>query len=411
MSRNNNNVQTSAFTFEIIVWWFFSFAVVLVSKFEAFNQIVLKGVVPFTFLLLIGKNGGFSLKNRGFVLYVVLFLWACLSLIFTINMDMTLKYLQMMLGNIIIWYIVITIIEKSTSVQQLLIPLFIILVIHMYFGFSIVPDEDVPANSAGARAQGLSSNANALGFFMWYGVVVAYLLFLISRKLLFKILYIAAIALMVVVLLKSGSRKSLIALVVFFVSLMIFSGKKSNYALLIFLGIVVVISFGFLYDWLVEHTVVGARLNSESLERGTEGRSNLVMEGLGMFFSSPIVGIGLGCFTSFSSSGLMAHNDYIEIIASMGLPAILIYAFIFVDYFKKCWELRRNPQIFKLTLVAIAFGVGYLFLGLGRPAFLDAFAIFMLAFFQGLVTKAYNDYKLEEYYEDLPYHEHARLER
>jgi len=192
---------------------------------------------------------------------------------------------------------------------------------------------------------------------------------------------------------------------------MVFSGKKTNYMWLIAIGIIVTISFGVLFDWLVEHTVVGARLNADSLERGTEGRTNLVWEGLGFFLSSPIVGIGLGCFTTFSSTGMMAHNDYVEILASMGLPAMLIYAGIFVDFFKKCWVLHKNHYLEKLYLVAISFGVGYLFLGLGRPAFLDAFAMFMLAFYQGLITKAYNDYKQEEYYEDLPYHEHARLER
>src|SRR5690606_22460945 len=132
---------------------------------------------------------------------------------YTVNMPSTMNYLQGVLGNVIIWFITATVVIHAKDIISYLIPLLLAFLLHAYFGMVIEP-ETISDRVIG-RASGLTANPNQLGFLMWYGIVVATFMIMISRRMFFKILLTLAIVFFIFILFKSGSRKSLAATVVF----------------------------------------------------------------------------------------------------------------------------------------------------------------------------------------------------
>jgi|GEM_PF-3226950 O-antigen ligase len=376
--------------FFLIVWWILSIGLIFASRFWALNQIILKIIIPLLFLICIFKSG-FSerFKNRGFALYVTFFVWACFSVFYTVNMPSTMNYLQGVLGNVIIWFITATVVIHAKDIISYLIPLLLAFLLHAYFGMVIEP-ETISDRVIG-RASGLTANPNQLGFLMWYGIVVATFMIMISRRMFFKILLTLAIVFFIFILFKSGSRKSLAATVVF----LAFSGflfmKKRHMGLMILVVLAGFASFNFIYDYVMENTTVGARLSGESLEGGTAIRVELINDGINMFLRSPVVGVALGSFSSYSTSGMVAHNDYVEILASLGILGFIIYMSIYVDYGRKWYYLYRNEVLPNFLIIALGFIVGMLVLGTGRPSFADPNAMMLLALFHGFLTRAYDE--------------------
>lgn len=384
------------------IWWILSFGLLLLSRIMVLNQLILWAVIPLLFIATVFKSG-FSIPaaNKGFTFYFYFFLWACLSLMYSVNIPLTVNYLQAMIGNLIIWFVVATIIFYAKDIYSFLIPLVIIFTIHAYFGITIAPE--VVSERVVGRAQGLTSNANGLGFLMWYGIVVGSLLVLLTPRLLYKLLIIGAMLVMVIALFKSGSRKCLAAVAVFALVSGFLLMKKKNQGLMILLLLLGVLVYNVVFELLLANTTVGARLTADNLEGGAAVRLLLIRNGIDFFLSSPVVGIGLGSFSSFSDTGQVAHNDYIEIAASMGIPGLLLYMAIFYDYYKKSLFLGKTGKYQYFFVVAAGFGVGYLFLGTGRPAFLDPWAILMFAMFHGFLNKIYQqEIELEEYEEYAP---------
>src|SRR2546423_15592776 len=102
-------------------------------------------------------------------------------MLYTINMDMTLGYLHVMVGNVIVWYVVSRLVMQVDNLKQLLIPLLLVFIIHAYYGIVTPVTIDVsPDKEVIERATGLTTNANGLGILMWYGIVVSAWLGLIS---------------------------------------------------------------------------------------------------------------------------------------------------------------------------------------------------------------------------------------
>lgn len=382
--------------FYLVIWWILTFGLLLASRFPALTQISLKVLIPLLFIICL-FHSGFSAKfnNKGLLSYALFFGWACLSIFYTVNLPLTMEYLQAMLGNLIIWFIVVSVILHSKNIFSYLIPLLLIFLIHGYFGLIIKPE--VLNDRIVGRAQGITSNPNQLGFIMWYGIVVGTMILMTSRKLWINIIILGIMVFFLLMLFNTGSRKSLAATLVFLVISGFMYLKNRNPLLMLGIVLGAFFTFQFSYDYILNNTAVGARLTADNLEGGANVRLNIIEQGIEFFKYSPIVGIGLGSFSSFHSEGFVAHNDYIEIIASMGLVGFLIYMGIFYDYFRKLLFLYRNNILPNYFIIALGFIVGYLILGTGRPAFLDPFAVTMLATVHGFLWKGCKDFEELDY--------------
>lgn len=400
LSNSHKNIRF----FYVITWWLLSTSVFLFTYFPATNQIALKVIIPLLLLAVIVKEKVIRF-DKGLGLYTLMFLWGCLSVFYTVNINMTLQYLQMLFGNIVIWYIASRCIKRISDIKVLSYPLLAALLVQLYFGLTVkIQIATNPVNRGLERISGLSPNSNDEGHLLVFGIVTLLLLLIYLRNKIFKIVAIILIACFLIAIFRTGSRSSLIALILIVLSYVFLLSKKKNYALLIATIIISFIVYHFLSPYILNNTVMGRRLELAA-EHGEQNiRVLLIKEGWQFFISHPIFGLGLGSFTSYSTGHYYSHNDYIEILASLGLPAFILYMSVFVDYWRKAKKLfRRDKGYYKGVIVlSIAFLIGYLALGIWDPSFYYPATTLMFAFFYSLVDKIYYQFSMREKYKVSP---------
>ncbi|HYF67661.1 MAG TPA: O-antigen ligase family protein [Ohtaekwangia sp.] len=394
----------------IIVWWFLVFGLVLFSRFPALNQIVLKGIIPIIFILILSKDGLNSFKSFGLKAYIGLTIWATLSLFYSVNLPLTVSYLQTMIGCIIVWYIVDACVRHISKLHYLLLPIVSVFILHLYFALTTAA---VAVDRVDySRVEGLTNNPNALGFLLFYGVVFITYLFFTKPQVVIKGILIAVLLVFILALFQTGSRKNFIALLIFFGCIFFYRKKQRNYMPLVLGFLILYLLYEYAWSYILNNTVVGQRFITDEIETGTTARSTLILEGFNFFLSNPFLGIGLGSFKSLSARNAMSHNDYIEILSSMGIFALILYLTIYFHYFKmnKTLLKQASEEVFSFGVVAQSFIIAFLFLGLGRPTFLDPIAILILAFFYSVLRK-YNSKLADSLYglknESMSHHKHA----
>ncbi|HXS60281.1 MAG TPA: O-antigen ligase family protein, partial [Candidatus Sulfopaludibacter sp.] len=323
------------FFFYIIVWWLLATGIFLFTYIPATNQIFLKFIIPILFLAVLTREKVFGI-DKGLKMYIWLLLWACLSLFYTVDSSMTLRYLQGMIGNVVIWYIAARCIKKIDDINNLSYPLIFSFLIQLYFTLVAPVQASVEEiNARLDRVSGLSSNENDQGRLLFFGIIVALLLLLYSRNKILKIVYWVSIVLFFIGIFRTGSRSSLIASLLFFIVFIFLNARKKNYGILIMSIIVGFLLYQYGYDYFLSNTSMGHRLELAVDKRGDEPRIMLLKEGLTFFLHNPVLGLGLGSYVYYSSTHHYSHNDFIEVLASMGIPAFLLYISIFWDYWKR----------------------------------------------------------------------------
>ena len=152
--------------------------------------------------------------------------------------------------------------------------------------------------------------------------------------------YIALLVVLSLALLMTSARRDFIILLVF---LVIFStlGSGDIRKRIVLFSICVLVAVGLLHavlniDFLYQY--LGRRIESflqfafagGAGDASTEGRARLIDYGLDLFRSSPMLGQGVGSFealfsTTHGSWQTSADNNYVELLADLGIPGFLAY--------------------------------------------------------------------------------------
>lgn len=389
-----NLIRKTSFIY-LLIWWLLSTGVYLFIYIPTTNQVVLKVVIPFLLVVLLIHEKKLFI-DRGLFFYIFLTLWGGLSIFYSVNLLLTETYLQMLAGNVIIWYIAARCIKKIDNILLLCYPLFISLFIQAYITITApIQQASNVVNQGLERVTGLSSNENDQARLLFFGVVVAILVILYLQSRFFKLIYGTSIVIFILGILKTGSRECFIALGCLFLTFLFLNVKKKKYGYLTLAILLLMIFYNLGYQYILNNTVLGRRMEI-AVNQGEENiRFTLIKEGWNFFLTHPFFGIGLGSFTTLSSTNQYSHNDYIEILASMGIPAFLIYINIYFDYFRKGKKLFSQYKGYykNAVIVAMSFLFGYLCLGIFDPIFYYPPTTLMLAFYYTLISKIYHQYK------------------
>jgi O-antigen ligase len=186
-------------------------------------------------------------------------------------------------------------------------------------------------------------------------VTLPFAFFMLKESTKFQRLWLlAAIALMIVGIIKSGSRGGFVGLLIISVLLLIRSSKQARkYALIAILG-------GAILFVAAAPTAYWARINTIfSLENDYNmhqqtGRMKVWENGLKMVAAHPLMGVGIGGFNiahadfSGTNINISPHNSFLQIAAELGLPGFLLFmAIIFTSIFAA----RRVRRLTKAGLV------------------------------------------------------------
>ncbi len=155
-----------------------------------------------------------------------------------------------------------------------------------------------------------------------------------------RLLLLAAIALMIVGIIKSGSRGGFLGLLIISALLLIRSSKQARkYALIAILGgaIIFVAAAPAAY-WARISTILS--LKKDYNMNLQTGRMKVWENGLKMIAAHPLTGVGINCFSiahadySGTKINISPHNSFIQIAAELGIPGFLLFvAIIFTSIF------------------------------------------------------------------------------
>jgi O-antigen ligase len=240
-------------------------------------------------------------------------------------------------------------------------------------------------------AEGALGNANGFGFLMLVGIMG--LVFLFDRTRLFyrKVIIVSWAGSLGVGIVLSASRKSFISMLVFIVLWGLFCHfqKIVSHPLRV-MGVMLLLVFMWgAMGVILERTYLGERLvetrNVVELSEKEGKRRKLYLEAWRVTKENPIAGIGLGNFKVVSGYHVYAHSDFAGVLAETGLVGFVLYASIFVVFWRRCQaivkytgssEMRREARYLLAVLIV------FLAIGLGRPHFIQ---IFSMAWFASMI--------------------------
>lgn len=141
--------------------------------------------------------------------------------------------------------------------------------------------------------------------------------------------------------------------------------------------------------WIQGNTNLGTRVEKiVENNGGPTQRENLIVVGLKMTKDHPLFGVGLGQFGLASKTGTYAHSEWIELLATTGIPGFLFFMSIYISAWRRLTRtfkyisdpiIRYRAKFAKMTLI-ILIVAGAVF----RPNFLNMDTIFLMALIVGI---------------------------
>lgn len=243
------------------------------------------------------------------------------------------------------------------------------------------------------RAKGLTGGANSLAFLCFMGILGA--LALVGEKrssLRVKTVALGGAAVAFWGVIASGSRGSylLFVLVAILWPLLCLGSWRRHKWRSVFVVLLMIVAMCYVALWVQGNTLLGGRIDkaAEGEDGSATTRLDLVLTGLEMTKDHPLTGVGLGQFGLVSKMGLYAHNEWIELLATTGIPGFLFFMSVYISTWRRLTRslkyindptVRYRVKFARMTLMILLVS-GAVF----RPNFLGIDTIFLIALVVGI---------------------------
>lgn len=182
-------------------------------------------------------------------------------------------------------------------------------------------------------------NANVIGMTLSFAIYAGWLAFMDSKRLIKKSFYVVVSIIMLLGILLTGSRKTLLML---FIPVSFYMYKRSKqYFFIAILGFIafMMISYYMVMNVEVFYNTLGIRveeaiaiLEGKATGQEDDSRYYLIQYGLEWWQENPIIGIGINCYrvlsnatSMFAGKNFYAHNNYIELLVDVGIVGTFLY--------------------------------------------------------------------------------------
>lgn len=295
--------------------------------------------------------------ERIIVSTIPILLLIILSNIWAVNMSVSLNrtigILFYYLGAITVYLLVY---NKIISINKILHALFISVVI-----LSISASYDYYFSNA-TRGAGLAGNPNTFGLNIVFLCPLIWAINKMKKNGGSNIIKWVTILALINASVVSGGRKVLIASVLILLFFYVFSGRffsidisylKIVLALFIslLLIILIILNLGNISSLSGEVVAVDRLLDHE--EASTSIRESMITTSMQLFSKKPIIGYGIDNFSVVSLYGTYSHNNYTELLVSMGSIGLILYYFVYFKillYSKNSTKVITNNGVFYFTL-------------------------------------------------------------
>lgn len=232
---------------------------------------------------------------------------------------------------------------------------------------------------------------------------VAYVfVYLIPYVFFFKQKKLASSFLMIIILffiIQGAKRGALIAGVIgaiFFVYYQLKTIEKKNRVKGYFIAIVSVIALCYLfYNFYQSNEFLISRMEMIGEEGGSSGRNtiyaNIFNSWLGSdSFFNLLFGFGFASSVVLSRTGNFAHNDWLELLSSLGLLGVIVYGVLFYAAHKYVYngKIKKDTKILLFVVISIWFFTSIVSMNYAAPN--AVFQSILLAYIIGKETNYIN---------------------
>lgn len=194
-------------------------------------------------------------------------------------------------------------------------------------------------------------NSNIIALYLSYALYAIFVLFFQrSKRKLVRLGVLLVCALLVYLILLTGSRKAIILLLLPFIIIPLLNKNKGKRIFLVPITVAVVVLGFYLIMYVpVLYEVLGSRVEDMiNIISGTDSggedvsRAFLIEYGIEWFKQKPFLGHGINNFRVLSNSNWMfagynfyAHNNYIELLVDVGIVGTVIYYNCYFYFIRK----------------------------------------------------------------------------
>lgn len=320
------------------------------------------GIFVIVFLL----NSNFILTlETNFTLWILVFSGVCVaSLAWAVRTSLVISTLKSLIVHLVVLIFVRTAIRSKRDIEQVLKIMLLSAIINIIW--LLFTNQTIFEQAGGATetidrlgTEG-SWNANEVGMMAATAMLIALYLSKKTKNLMLRVVYIIVMLLTVFTVLLSGSRKALLMILMGFCGLIFLAskGKRAKAVLLIALAMLclyyLVMEVQFFYSiigWRVDGFIASITGVGE-VDSSAAVREAYIKDGLRAWKERPLLGFGLDCYRAVNSirKDMYAHNNYVELLADLGIVGTVIYYSSYVYCMLKLL-MKKNKDLLVWLLV------------------------------------------------------------
>ncbi len=308
--------------------------------------------------------------DSGYVLWIILFvLFSAASYLWAVSTSAVIGQLKSMIVYVFLLAVLCSVVRTKKDINRLLNIIVLVslcnaiylLITNAEILFSQV-QENQNEEIVRLGAQG-NWNANIIGMTMAISSII--LLYLLSQRQGKKWYYILGIIFLVFVSFLTGSRKAFLVVLLGISLYLMLSVKKNKKLTVLFIIAFSIIAVYYLvmYNPFL-YSILGCRIEGlfasltgvGTVDSSTIKRELYIKAGLQVFRDNFLVGCGLDCFRllnlNITDNAMYAHNNYVELLADLGIVGTLIYYSIHIIIFSRLFKnYKKGGLLTKLVLV------------------------------------------------------------
>ncbi len=211
-------------------------------------------------------------------------------------------------------------------------------------------------------------NQNAVGMNIAISSIFCFYMIISKKKYLFATFFLV----MIPSVLLTGSRKSLLFIIINIIIISYLKNRKGLSKHLKFIVVstcVLLISYYLVFNIPLFYQIIGVRientfafLSGESTnEASINVRYGMTKVGLGFFLKRPITGYGIDNYR-FLYSGTYSHNNFIELMVGVGAFGLLAYYMTHVVLVRDLLKTSKNRTLEIISFTFLAIIISYIIL-------------------------------------------------
>lgn len=241
------------------------------------------------------------------------------------------------------------------------------------FLYGLITQENAALVVTRNRIVGTAGDPNQIAVFGAFSIIFAGYLLITEKKLLIKLFIITLITILIIGIVKTQSRQGILIIIVSTITFLIVSNiyqfKKSNKKSRIIFRIVIVFFISLIvisiilyyfrqseYYYRIQALVSFVKISlgtssdniTKMIDYSAYERKKLILFGIKMWLDHPLIGIGLDNFRVVIkeywpiSNRLYSHNNYIELLSTIGTVGTVLYYGIYLSIIKKLNNVLRK---------------------------------------------------------------------